>query len=160
MPSDFRGESEGTEENKISKVFANGAMVRQIYTQYGHFLYLQKILNSIPELQFSLDPDPGIGRAVLYSFREKVIKNTLQVCLVKIQKDLTLSEKKTLLANSDEFWEEEQRKQPSLSEVQLLEHIIERQLLEESYQSLKVNPKKRYGQLLAHLCVPLIDTSC
>jgi len=82
-----------------------------------------------------LDPDPGIGRAVLYSFREKVIKNTLQVCLVKIQKDLTLSEKKTLLANSDEFWEEEQRKQPSLSEVQLLEHIIERQLLEESYQS-------------------------
>ncbi|MGH1429277.1 MAG: transposase [Arenicella sp.] len=142
MPSDFRGESEGTEENKISKVFANGAMVRQIYTQYGHFLYLQKILNSIPELQFSLDPDPGIGRAVLYSFREKVIKNTLQVCLVKIQKDLTLSEKKTLLANSDEFWEEEQRKQPSLSEVQLLEHIIERQLLEESYQSLK--PSKRW----------------
>ena len=32
MPSDFRGESEDTEENEISKVFANGAMVRQIYT--------------------------------------------------------------------------------------------------------------------------------
>ena len=142
MPSDFRGESEDTEENEISKVFANGAMVRQIYTQYGHFLYLQKILKGIPELQFSLDPDPGIGRALLYAFREKIIKNALQACLVKIQKDLTLSEKKTLLANSDEFWEQEQSKQPSFSEVQLLEHIIERQLLDESYQSLK--PSKRW----------------
>ena len=141
MPSDFRPEADNDEESKTSKVFVNGAMIREIYTQYGHFLYLETILRSVSELQFSIDPDSGMGRAVLASFKQRVLDRTLQACLVKIQKDLTVSKKKLLLSEADNFWESAQKSHPDIKDVELLEMVIRQQLENKDYQARAVSQR-------------------
>lgn len=136
LPSDFRGGPKSVDESADAKVFSNGAMVRQIYTQYGHFLYLSEILKGASDIQFSLDPDPGIQRAVLMSFKDKIATKQLQACLVSIQKDMTVTNKKLMLAKADTYWETLHKKYPSLSDAALLEKVLRDQMVDNNYQSL------------------------
>jgi transposase-like protein len=54
-----------------------GMQVHEEYTQFGHFLYLERLLRGAKRLQFSLDQEPSIRAACLVAFQERAIARTL-----------------------------------------------------------------------------------
>lgn len=76
----------------------NGARVRRDYTMFAHFLFLKKLLPGVKNLQFSLDPEPNINAACLTAFSKDVIKGRVNAFLVRLNKSLTIDEKRKALA--------------------------------------------------------------
>lgn len=81
---------------------AKGVQVQESYALMGHFLYLERLLRGVRQLQFSLDQEPFIRAACLLSFAQRVRDGSVLAYVVNIDKSLTVEERKAELARVEQ----------------------------------------------------------
>ena len=77
-----------------------GMLIHSDYTLYGHFFFLRKILAGTEKIRFFMDQESGIRAACLSAFWEDVLAKRCDAFFVKVNKDLTINQKRQLKAQS------------------------------------------------------------
>ncbi|MFK5947616.1 MAG: hypothetical protein QM500_02455 [Methylococcales bacterium] len=122
-------ETIGRDDIEVSEIVDNrqalpqkGMQVHAEYTLYGHFLHLKKLFNGVEKLRFFLDQDSGIRAACLSAFQQKIMARTCDAFYVRLNKNLTVDEKRRVLRNSRESFSKAQKEHPELTknEIKLL----------------------------------------
>lgn len=99
-----------------------GMQVHAEYTLYGHFFFLRKLLKGVERVRFFLDQDSGMRAACLAAFVEEIKKGSCDAFYVRINKELTINEKRQALAESRKEWNSLKKSYPGNrdSELKLL----------------------------------------
>ena len=105
-----------------------GMQVHAEYTLYGHFFFLRKLFGGVEKVRFFLDQESGIRAACLAAFTKKVKQGTCDAFYVRINKDLTIDEKKKALAESRKEWNVHKRQYPELVDSALKLMIIKERM--------------------------------
>jgi len=105
-----------------SKLPSKGMQIHSEYTLYAHFFYLSKLLGGAKKLRFFLDQDSGIRAACLAPFYKDVIKRRVDAFYVRINKDLTINEKRQALSESRAVFDKVRTTNPGITdkEIELL----------------------------------------
>lgn len=77
-----------------------GMQIHSEYTLYGHFFYLKRLFGGVEKVRFFLDQEPGIRAACLSAFCDEVKARKADAFYVRINKDLTVNERRQALAIS------------------------------------------------------------
>jgi transposase-like protein len=77
-----------------------GLMVHSEYTLYAHFFFLQRMLRNVGKVRFYLDQESGIRAACLAAFQQEVLEKRCDAFFVRVNKTLTINEKRRLKAQS------------------------------------------------------------
>lgn len=108
---------EATESlTSTSKLPRLGVQVHSEYTLYGHFFHLHTLFGGVEKVRFFLDQDSGMRAACLAAFQPEVTKRTCDAFYVRINKDMTVDEKRRALADSRQEFKTAQSTNPSLTE--------------------------------------------
>ena len=78
-----------------------GMQVHLEYTLYAHFLLLKRLLGRVEKIRFFLDQESGIRAACLAAFWEDVLSKRCDAFYVRVNKDLTINQKRCLKADSN-----------------------------------------------------------
>jgi hypothetical protein len=74
--------------------------VHSEYTLYAHFLLLRRLLGNVEKIRFFLDQESGIRAACLSAFWIEVLEKRCDAFYVRVNKDLTINQKRRLKAMS------------------------------------------------------------
>lgn len=80
---------------------ALGVQLRQEYVLFAHFFHLRRLLANTEKVTLFLDPDSGLRAAVVSAFRKEIQVGTTSAFLVRSAKNLTVDQRKLLLANTE-----------------------------------------------------------
>jgi transposase-like protein len=78
-----------------------GMQVHSEYTMYAHFFLLKRLFGTVGKIRFFLDQDSGIRAACLSTFWQEVLEKRCDAFYVRINKGLTINQKRALKAQSD-----------------------------------------------------------
>jgi transposase-like protein len=78
----------------------SGMQVHSEYTLYAHFLLLRRLLENVEKIRFFLDQESGIRAACLSAFWIEVLEKRCDAFYVRVNKDLTINQKRSLKARS------------------------------------------------------------
>lgn len=116
------------------KLPVSGMQVHAEYTVYGHFFFLHALLKNAGKIRFFLDQESGIRAACLAAFRQRVQDHTCDAFYVRINKELTVNQKRKIMADLNEKLEAWRRLYPHvLSDTSLRRLMIEKNLHEGQY---------------------------
>jgi len=102
--------------NATNRLPAKGVQVHAEYTLYGHFFYLHKLFGGAEKVRFFLDQDSGIRAACLAAFQSEIASRLCDAFYVRLNKGMTVDEKRIALADSRRFFREAQRINSNLTE--------------------------------------------
>lgn len=91
-----------------------GMQVHAEYTLYGYFFFLKNLLRNVEKVRFYLDQESGIRAACLSAFCQEVLEKRCDAFYVRIDKELTINEKRKLKADSLQQLEELRDSDPAL----------------------------------------------
>jgi transposase-like protein len=77
-----------------------GMLVHSDYTLYAHFRFLRDLFRNVEKTRFFLDQESGIRAACLSAFTQEVLEKRCDAFYVRVNKELTINEKRRLKANS------------------------------------------------------------
>jgi len=77
-----------------------GMLVHSSYTLYGHFYFLKRLLPRVGKFRFYMDQESGIRAACLSAFWEDVLEKRCDAFFVRVNKELTINQKRRLKARS------------------------------------------------------------
>ena len=75
-----------------------GMQIHGEYTMYGHFLFLKRLLPKVGKIRFYMEKESGIRSACLAAFTEEVRQKKCDAFYVKINKEMTISQKNRSMA--------------------------------------------------------------
>lgn len=101
-----------------------GGIVHEMFTMAAHLQTLKAWVERAAYVQFSLDPDPGLDRLCVVTFAQRVRAGTLDAFLVRINKDLTVAQRKQALADAEVALERLRAETPALSDTELIRHVL------------------------------------
>ncbi|GAV19108.1 hypothetical protein MMIC_P0037 [Mariprofundus micogutta] len=107
---------------------AKGTQVHSEYTLYGHFFFLHKLFGGVEKVRFFLDQDSGMRAACLAAFQPEIAARTCDAFYVRINKDMTVDEKRRTLADSRREFRQAQKANPSLSESEVKLMLIKQRM--------------------------------
>jgi len=110
------------------KLPSTGMQVHSDYTLYGHFLFLKKLLTGAEKIRFFMDQESGIRAACIGAFAEEIRHSKCDAFYVRINKELTVDERRKSLAESRKKWNKMKKAHPELSESQLKLSLIKDQV--------------------------------
>ena len=84
--------------NEATRLPEHGLQVHAEYTLYGHFFFLKQMFRNVGKLRFFLDQESGIRSACLSAFVDEVLEKRCDAFYVRINKELTINEKRKRLA--------------------------------------------------------------
>lgn len=105
-----------------------GMQTHSEYTLYGHFFYLERMLRGVEKVRFFMDQESAIRAACLGAFRERVTARTADAFYVRIDKSLTVNERRHALAQSRAEFETARARYPSLSDSDVEVRVIQERL--------------------------------
>lgn len=105
---------------------SRGAQVHDSIALAAHLQIIERMTRGADYLQLSLDREPGIERLSLLTFQNRMRAGSVDAFLVRINKAMTQAMKRTALAEAERQLAEARTKHPSLSDVQVLLAVIER----------------------------------
>ena len=79
-----------------TKLPRQGFQVHAEYTLYGHFFFLKRLFRNVEKVRFFLDQESGIRAACLSAFQQEVKEKRCDAFYVRINKSLTVNEKRRL----------------------------------------------------------------
>jgi transposase-like protein len=94
-----------------------GMLVHAEYTLYAHFLLLHHLLKNVGKIRFYLDQESGIRAACLAAFANEVQEKRCDAFFVRINKDLTINEKRRLKAQGNRALAEFRDSNPVYAEL-------------------------------------------
>lgn len=118
------GESTQTKSASELRVPGVGGIVHENYTMAAHLQALKPWVDQASYVQFSLDLDPLLDRLCLLTFSERVREGTLDAYLVRINKDMTVSQRKQALAEAEAELGDLRSKLPHLADSDLVRTIL------------------------------------
>jgi hypothetical protein len=77
-----------------------GMLVHTEYTLYAHFFLLHRLLRNVGKVRLYLDQESGIRAACFAAFASEVQEKRCDAFFVRINKDLTINEKRRMKAQS------------------------------------------------------------
>jgi len=107
-----------------------GMQVHSDYTMYGHFFYLHKLFGGVDKVRFLLDQDSGMRAACLSAFQKEVSTRTCDAFYVRLNKDLTVDEKRRVLSDSRKMFKAAQGNFPKLKENEVKLTLIKQRMAE------------------------------
>jgi transposase-like protein len=107
---------------------ARGMQVHSEYTLYGHFYFLHNLFGGAEKVRFFLDQDSGMRAACFAAFQPEVKARTCDAFYVRINKEMTVDEKRRALADSRKVFQQVQREHPDLSENELRLMLIKQRM--------------------------------
>jgi len=84
--------------NEATRLPEHGLQVHAEYTLYGHFFFLKQMFRNAGKVRFFLDQESGIRAACLSAFVDEVLEKRCDAFYVRINKELTINEKRKRLA--------------------------------------------------------------
>ena len=105
-----------------------GVQVRAEYTMIGHFYFLKKMLGNVGKWRFFLDQESGIRSACLTAFKDEVANHKAEAFYVKIEKELTVDEKREFKAIAKRNFEDMREKFSHLSENQVKIEMLKQEI--------------------------------
>ena len=118
------------EQDDDTKLPARGMQVHAEYTLYGHFFFLRQLLSGVDKIRCFLDQDSGMRAACLSAFTDKIKGATCDAFYVRINKNLTINQKRQLMASVRKEWDEVKKLNPDLSDSKLKLMIIKERVKE------------------------------
>lgn len=109
-----------------------GMQIHAEYTLYAHFFLLKKLFAGVEKVRFFLDQDSGMRAACLGAFQNEIQTRRCDAFYVRINKNLTIDEKKQALLASRKFFHTARKQEPNLTDNQ-----IRLKLIMESMGSMK-----------------------
>jgi len=94
----------------------NGMQVHAEYALYGYFYFLHKMFSGAGKVRFFLDQDSGIRAACLAAFQREVAQRTCDAFYVRINKGMTVDEKRRALSDSRREFKAAQATHSTLTE--------------------------------------------
>jgi len=110
------------------KLPSRGMQVHAEYTLYGHFFFLHRLFGGAGKVRFFLDQDSGMRAACMAAFQPEIKGRTCDAFYVRINKEMTVDEKRRALADSRNAFQEIQREHPSLTENEVMMLIIKQRM--------------------------------
>jgi transposase-like protein len=107
---------------------SRGMLVHSEYALYGHFFFLKKLLSGVEKVRFFLDQESGIRAACLSAFVDEIKQQRCDAFYVRINKDLTVDQRKRVLAENRKEWAVLKREHPDLSDSALKLMIIKERM--------------------------------
>ncbi len=96
-----RADSEMSEaQDEDTMLPLSGMQVHAEYTLYGHFFFLRKLFENVEKVRFFLDQDSGIRGACLTAFCDRIKQARCDAFYVRIESDISIDEKRSILADS------------------------------------------------------------
>ena len=106
-------------KSHVEKLPDYGVQTKAEYTMIAHFQMLKQMMPNVEKWRFFLDQDSGIRGACFGAFHQEIKEHTAEAFYVRIEKDLTVDEKRKLKAKSNKVFNEIQEKNPQLSENEI-----------------------------------------
>lgn len=121
------------EPTSDEKLPDRGMQTHSEYTLYGHFMYLQKLFASVEKLRFFLDQDSGMRAACLAAFQDGIKNRRVDAFYVRINKVMTVDQKRRLINQSKKALAGVMRDHPRLNKREAILMLL-RQRIEHSKQ--------------------------
>jgi len=120
---------EASEQASLTNMLpANGVQVHSEYTLYGHFFYLRSLFGGADKIRFFLDQDSGMRASCLTAFQPEISKRTCDAFYVRLNKGLTVDEKRHVLADSRKHFKAVQSNHPSLTDVEIKLMLVKQRM--------------------------------
>jgi hypothetical protein len=104
LREDIESFEEMTSEVKLPKL---GMQIHGEYTMYGHFMFLRHLLAKTKKIRIYIEKESGIRAACLAAFVDDILDKRVDAFYVKINKEMTISQKNVAMARGrytlDEF---------------------------------------------------------
>lgn len=110
------------------KLPTRGMQVHSEYTLYGHFYYLERLLRGAGKIRFYLDQEPGIRAACLAAFVARIKAREVDAFFVRINKEMTVNERRRARARAAAAFEKEKQRFPGLDDWDIQLRLIEERL--------------------------------
>jgi len=114
--------------SSANRLPAKGMQIHSDYTMYGHFFHLHKLFGGVDKVRFFLDQDSGIRAACLSAFQNEVSKRTCDAFYVRLNKNLTVDEKRRVLRESRQLFKGIQTQYPGLTENEIKLMLIKQRM--------------------------------
>lgn len=105
-----------------------GVQVHAEYTMIAHFHFLKNLFGDVGKWRFFLDQDSGIRGACLNAFANEVKEHTAEAFYVRIEKELTVDEKRKLKAQAKKEFEKVSEEFPNLTENEIKIELLKREI--------------------------------
>lgn len=133
LPGDYDVQSnspEGIEPLEPgTRLPSKGMRVHPEYTQFAHFYFLRWLLPNVKKIHFYLDREPGIRNACFSAFSSKLQAGDVEAFFVRIDKTMTVDQKKLALARTELLLTNMKTSMPDKSRYELAKSLmIERYL--------------------------------
>lgn len=140
LPSDYSAQnaSEST-DSLLGRMPSTGVQVREDANQYAHFFFLERLLRGADRIQFSMDQEPSVRAACLLAFQDRLRARTLDAFFVRINKDMTVDEKKLALSRAEVQLRQHAAEFSELSDLHIALELIKR----DHAKAVASNPKWR-----------------
>lgn len=112
---------------------AKGMQVHAEYTLYGHFFFLKQLFGGVEKIRFFLDQDSGMRAACFGAFADEIKEHRCDAFYVRINNDLTINEKRQMMAAVKKQWKVQKTLYPSLSDSKLKLLLIKEHMAQVMY---------------------------
>ena len=116
------------EKDFNTRLPAVGMQLHAEYTLYGHFFFLKQLFGGVEKIRFFLDQDSGMRAACLSAFVHEIKEKRCDAFYVRINKNLTINEKRQAVAAIRREWDEMKTQHPDLSDSNLRLLIIKERI--------------------------------
>lgn len=107
---------------------SQGMQVHSEYTLYGHFFFLKRLLSGVEKLRFFMDQESGIRAACLAAFCDDIKARRVDAFYVRINKVLTVNERRRALATSRAEFARAKKQHPGLKDGEVELSLIKQRL--------------------------------
>jgi transposase-like protein len=119
---------EEREPPKLNRAPDKGMLIHEQYALYAHFFLIEKLTRHTEKVRFFLDQDSGIRAACLSAFVERIKNRTTDVFYVRINKDMTVDEKRRYIGEAKKRFNEKSKKFPDLEKYEVILSLIQEEL--------------------------------
>ena len=116
------------EPGRTTQLPKTGMQVHAEYTLYGHCFLLRDLSAGAEKIRLFLDQDSGMRAAALGAFAERVADRTADAFYVRINKDMTVDERKQALKVSRERFRALEEEHPALDRQALRLFVLKEAL--------------------------------
>lgn len=106
----------------------DGMQIHAEYTLYAHFFLLKRFFGGIEKVRFFLDQDSGMRAACLGAFQQEIKTRRCDAFYVRINKDLTIDEKKQALAASRKVFRAVREQEADLTDSEIRLKLIKKSM--------------------------------
>ena len=102
----------------------SGCQVHADYLMYGHYWLLRHHLQGAGKIRFFLDGDAGLLAACMSAFADRVTERTVDIAIVRIDKELTVDARNAAHAKAAKWFKAERQRFPELKAKQARSAIM------------------------------------